>query len=457
MAVVDVVSLYTNIPHDEGLGALRHFLNQRPGPALPSTEFLVGLAERVLTMNAFRYGEQHYLQVRGTAMGTRMAPSYANLFMGHLEQEFLGCQSLRPLLWVRFIDDIFLLWHHGEQLLRVFLDRLGGHGSVRFTHQISADSITFLDVDVALEGGQFRTRVHIKPTNPQQYLSYTSCHPPHTKRSIPRSLSVRGNRISGDRVDRASFNDGLHQRLLERGYPSSVLRQRIVPAHVDHHPPTQQRNPDRIFLTTLFFPGVHRIHKMMKDLHPMLLNNSQTREIFSTLPGISYRRPNNIGNILSRRDGRVTTGDAARQPGGCGLHPCGRRRCLSCGLVLEDETFCSPNNPNMYPVAGLADCTSTNCVYELLCQYCEGFYVGKATTPLNLRINNHRASVRPDSDQPAGRHAFDEHRTSFNDCYRLKILKRLPPSAPGPKVEESEDAHIWVLGALHPPGLNSYT
>ena len=47
-------------------------------------------------------------------MGTRMAPSYANLFMGNLEHDFLQTQPLTPLLWIRFLDDILMLWAHGE-------------------------------------------------------------------------------------------------------------------------------------------------------------------------------------------------------------------------------------------------------------------------------------------------------------------------------------------------------
>ena len=49
---------------------------------------------------------KHYLQVKGTAMGTHMAPSYANLFMGFLEQDFLHSAVEKPSLWLRFIDDI---------------------------------------------------------------------------------------------------------------------------------------------------------------------------------------------------------------------------------------------------------------------------------------------------------------------------------------------------------------
>ena len=51
----------------------------------------------------------HYHQIKGTAMGTRRAPSYGNLFMGHLEQKFLNFEPYKPSLWLRFIDDIFLL------------------------------------------------------------------------------------------------------------------------------------------------------------------------------------------------------------------------------------------------------------------------------------------------------------------------------------------------------------
>ena len=54
-------------------------------------------------------------------MGTRMAPSYASLFMGKFEHEFLRTQIALPLVWWRFIDDVFAIWTHGEQQLQTFL------------------------------------------------------------------------------------------------------------------------------------------------------------------------------------------------------------------------------------------------------------------------------------------------------------------------------------------------
>ncbi|PIK43981.1 hypothetical protein BSL78_19159 [Apostichopus japonicus] len=49
---------------------------------------------------------KHYLQRHGTAMGTRMAPSYACLFMSSLEEHMLSTGSLSSLIWWRYIDDI---------------------------------------------------------------------------------------------------------------------------------------------------------------------------------------------------------------------------------------------------------------------------------------------------------------------------------------------------------------
>ena len=75
---MDVVGLYNNIPHEDGLKARESMLQQRKDHQ-PPTSNIISLAKLVLELNAFQYHDKHYLQIHGTAMGTRMAPSYANL------------------------------------------------------------------------------------------------------------------------------------------------------------------------------------------------------------------------------------------------------------------------------------------------------------------------------------------------------------------------------------------
>ena len=133
MATVDVTSLYTNIPHPHGLSSLEHFLNKRPPHFLPSTQFLIQVTQFILTHKYFSCDSRHYLQVKGTIMGTRMAPSYCNLFMGFIEQDFLDFIVEKPSLWLHLMDDIFLLWPQGPNSLTQFLECLNSRYPVQFT------------------------------------------------------------------------------------------------------------------------------------------------------------------------------------------------------------------------------------------------------------------------------------------------------------------------------------
>ena len=78
------MGLYPHIPHDERLTAVRKSLNNRCDSEIPKND-IVDLVELVLKNNNFEFDGKHYLQKGSTAIGTRMAPSYANLFMHNLE------------------------------------------------------------------------------------------------------------------------------------------------------------------------------------------------------------------------------------------------------------------------------------------------------------------------------------------------------------------------------------
>jgi len=106
----------------------------------------------------------------------------------------LQTHPLSPLLWIRFLDDILVLWTHGETSLNTFLEQLNQFRVVQFTWSISNKTVTFLDVDITLKNNTLTIFVHIKPTNHMQYLHYSSSHPYHTKKAIPFSLAFRGQR-----------------------------------------------------------------------------------------------------------------------------------------------------------------------------------------------------------------------------------------------------------------------
>ncbi|CAH3168880.1 unnamed protein product [Porites lobata] len=61
------------------------------------------------TENSFQFNGKNYLQTHGTAMGTKMAVAFSNIFMNRVETEILSQSLSKPLVWKRYIDDIFSL------------------------------------------------------------------------------------------------------------------------------------------------------------------------------------------------------------------------------------------------------------------------------------------------------------------------------------------------------------
>ena len=179
LVTIDVSSLYTNIPQDEGTNACLDAIEAAEASHIPRNA-LRQLFDIVLRCNVFSFNGQIYQQIQGTAMGTKMAPSYANLFMDRFERAFLAQEPILPLVWKRYIDDILCIWTGTRSELDSFLDRLNkAHRTLRFTWSISNERIEFLDLNI-FKGGKFNTTnhldisTHFKTTNTFQYQA-TSC------------------------------------------------------------------------------------------------------------------------------------------------------------------------------------------------------------------------------------------------------------------------------------------
>ena len=117
--------------------------------ALPHNSYIIELLQVVLTNNFFDFNGKHYHHKSGTAMGTKLAPSYANLFMTKFEQAHVYTYHLQPTMWKRFIDDIFLIWPHDMETLLEFIQHLNTvHPKIKFTSAISPSEIAFLDLTI---------------------------------------------------------------------------------------------------------------------------------------------------------------------------------------------------------------------------------------------------------------------------------------------------------------------
>eukprot|EP00731_Ephydatia_muelleri_P005456 Em0002g1632a len=110
---MEVDLLVTNFVKREGIECPVSALQQSFGvdPDQPPPE-VIGeeVTNIILTNNVFEFEGQCYLQLQGCAMGTKCAPAYASIFMGHVEKTLHAMAGNKVLLWRRFIDDIFLIY-----------------------------------------------------------------------------------------------------------------------------------------------------------------------------------------------------------------------------------------------------------------------------------------------------------------------------------------------------------
>ena len=78
--------------------------------------------------------------------------------MDEVETEFPKFQELQPFLWLRYIDDIFLIWTHGAEKLTQCINELNNfHANLKFIYETSSCTVDFLDLNVNLRNWAFHT------------------------------------------------------------------------------------------------------------------------------------------------------------------------------------------------------------------------------------------------------------------------------------------------------------
>ena len=85
LVTLDVKSLYTNIPNNEGIKAVREAYDNHPNKTV-ATKVIITFLSLILTLNNFVFNSINYLQIMGCAMGTICASAYANIFMPQFEK-----------------------------------------------------------------------------------------------------------------------------------------------------------------------------------------------------------------------------------------------------------------------------------------------------------------------------------------------------------------------------------
>ena len=476
LVTIDVSSLYLNIPQDEGTSECLRSLENRDLMPLPK-DIMQTLFDIVLKCNVFSFHTHIYQQIQGTAMGTKMAPSYANLFMDSLESSFLKDEPLQPALWKRYIDDILCVWTDSRESLEDFLHRLNScHPTIHFTWTVSSEGVDFLDTRI-YKGSRFQqtgildVQTFFKPTNTFQYLHFSSSHPKGAFKGLVKGEAIRFLRSNSSQDNFKRTISTFRHHLLCRGYPkvfvdpllSTVpysLRNTYLqpPPNPNPYPnpnPNPNLNPITPRLITSYSPSLTNLYKTL-TLHWDLIETNPALTLLFSKPQLSYRKEKALSNHLvsAKTLGKPpppTTDIPLQISSKCyRVKPCHHALCATCPKLLSYHTITSLVTKHTYPLTDHFTCSSTNLIYAIICSKCSKIYIGQTSKTIRNRFRHHRAAAKEKRAWPIYRH-FLSAGHDFDRDARILPLEQCAPH----RLLSREIHWIKALNTTLPHGLNS--
>ena len=167
-----------------------------------------------------------YKQTEGAAMGSSLSPAIANLFMTYFENKALNNANRKPKLWLRYVDDIFVVWPHGKDELQAFLEYINSiHSRIQFTLELEQNNkLPFLDVLITkTREGTLQHTVYRKPTHTNRYLNAESHHHPTQIQGVANTLISRSIRLA-DNDNREQELTNITIALKNNGYKNHTIQ-----------------------------------------------------------------------------------------------------------------------------------------------------------------------------------------------------------------------------------------
>ena len=396
---IDVVNLYGSIPLAEGVSAVAKMLAEHQGEI-----DLCGLAPddvtRLLTHclenNTFRFDNDHYKQRVGIAMGNKVAPPVAIIFMHQFEQAAIGNALLKPDFYGRYIDDSIGVWTHGHEELQNFMHYLNDiHPTIKFTLEDSSKTgkVAFLDTLVTVDqNSKYSTELFIKANHSGIIIHQTSSHPMTTKKAVIRSEFRRAMRLSSDAAASSRSCQKIQELFESNGYRKQLVRRL-------HREVAQTQGGRAVSQRP-------RQQRRGRDVDRTKQGTGQNIDGYLTLPYIdeevcakvkSIVKKSNLNLRVAWRNNNSLKSYLTRSAFSQPQCPSGARVCNTCESGLKGR------------------CLTSGVVYKISCVICGDrgdsiAYIGETKRPIRLRFNEHVLNAKNQTPEtPIGEHFLTVH------------------------------------------------
>lgn len=456
----DVTSLYPNMKIDRILETVKQAFIKHPLPGRPDNH-LLQLLEITLRGNDFEFNEEHFLQICGTAMGKTYAPSLADIYLEEFDEKANTGFWVRPLLFFRFIDDIFFVWCGTEQQLIEYNNFLNNLiPGIKVTLAWSKTDVNFLDTVLYRlqgDGGDvIGTKTYFKSTDTHQLLHPKSYHPRHTCRGVLKSQFIRFRRISTTRADYDEASNILMQALALRSYSKRLMRR--LKSEVwnnytsDPIPRAKSKDPILPIVVPYNQIGTQLARKWRSQIagsttfanHKLITaytvgKNLRASLVRATIPTSGHNAP------TTRPTATFSNKNECKQ--------CTNTRCKACNYVHDARVFKSTHNGKTFQVRGQINCKSHNLVYLITCRLCSAQYVGETSRTLGERITDHTSAIRLKKPTPVGLHFNGPGHTLQH--FSVTGIEKFPDNCAALTRKTKESVWQTLLQTAFPLGINN--
>ena len=345
-----------------------------------------------------------YTQTDGVAMGSPLGVLFANFYMGTLEERIFSLHpELKPPIYTRYIDDVFISAKTTEDLLKLKA-AFKNHSSLNFTHETEKEQkLPFLDVLVRRNTSNFSTQVYVKETNLGFCLNAASECPDRYRRSVINSFVKRAFTHCSSWESTTAELQRISQLLTNNGYKKSeiddVIRRRMN-IFMDDQKTTENNKNEQEKEVRIFYKNyMSSSHKEdEKAIKRIISNNVKTTDEDAKLKLVIYYKTKSTAS-----------------------------------LVIKNN--CLPAISNMQ---------ETNLIYQYSCNVgdCSRLnsrYIGSTITTLSKRITAHL------QDGAIKRHHLDQHGTAPTRKHLEESTEVLQKEPDRKRIRMAEQVFIHML------------
>ena len=202
--------------------------------------------------------------------------AFANIFMGTVESQILHRSVVKPLVWKRYIDDIFSIWNTNKDEVTQFMEQANSHHpTIKFTAEVSDTDTTFLDTSVYkserfANGSILDIKMHFKPTETFQYTHFSSSHPSGVNKGFIEGEALRLLWTNSSETTFKTAVSNFKTHLKERGYPETLISTILAEINFEGRKlALQQRRKQN----TRILPFVPQYRPSVPNLKQILMQN----------------------------------------------------------------------------------------------------------------------------------------------------------------------------------------